>query len=198
MKILLLCVLLLWGCGESDVRNTYTAKLFADYHTTQLMETQAQAVEIQGYLSVVKAIAAEPPVGEISDSVAYQIALAIYKDSQITNIPGSFYLALIRVENPWMNPWIENWYGAVGLTQVVPRYWEGIFPECGEDIRRDIYTQICYGARIYHHYLERTGDPELALYAYNGCTRMHRLRNARCINYPRWVMEFDRMIQEDL
>lgn len=197
LRSILLAILLI-GC-EVPESHKYTEELLTAHQTTVLKETEAQAIEIQGYLRLVREIAATPPVNPtLTDSVAFQIALAIYEDSNLTGLPGSFYLGLIRVENPWMDPWIENSYGAVGLTQVVPRYWEGVYPECGEDLRKSIYTQICYGARVYMYYLGVWQDEALALYAYNGCTLAHREASARCTNYPKWVLEYSKGFAEDL
>jgi soluble lytic murein transglycosylase-like protein len=144
-------------------------------------------------------MATEPPIyDEVSDSLAYEIALAIYKDSRLTGLDGAFYLGLIRVENPQLDHLVENWYGAVGLTQVVPRYWLGIYPECGEDLYTDVYTQVCYGARIFQYYFDVWGDTTLALYAYNGCTLNLRSQAARCSNFPRWVQEYTSEYADEL
>ena len=127
----------------------------------------------------------------ISDSLATAVAVAIHRDAEITGLPHGFYVGLIRVENPWVDPTIVNWYGAVGLTQVVPRYHEGNYPECGTELRTDSYTQICYGTRYLMELLDRyEGDYSLALWAYNGCSPWRREEGQKCLGYPEWVLGF--------
>ncbi len=180
-------------------QGNFSEELLESYQATVLADAKAQQKELRSYLRVLRSIAENPPINdEVSDSIAYQIAVAIYLDSRQTELPASFYLGLLRVENPQLEPYICNWYGACGLTQVVPKYWLGAFPECGLDLEGDIYTQICYGARVYLTYFEIWGDETLALYAYNGCTEAHRARRARCISFPTWVQEYAQAYAEEL
>lgn len=156
-------------------------------------------VEIQAYAVVLHGIAENPPIyDEVSDSVAIAIARAIYMDRRLTGMSAGTYLALLRVENPQLDYWVENWYGAVGLTQVVPKYWLGVYPECGDDLYGDIYTQVCYGMRVYLTYYAQYGSPETAWWAYNGCTPARRARGDRCRNFPTWINDFTTEYTEDL
>lgn len=75
---------------------------------------------------------------------------------------------MITVENPWLDSAKVSYAGAVGLMQVIPRFWEGRFPECGDDLRT-VRTNLCYGARI--AILQARHGPRAGLLAYNGCTR---------------------------
>lgn len=197
MKILnaLLVLLGVTACSPEVTADPTTRMLL---ETPIIVVTQADE-NIQNYIVVLKRMAESPPINdEVSDSIAYEIAAAIQKDSEETGLAGSFYLGLLRVENPQLEPYICNWYGACGLTQVVPEYWAGVFVECG-DLMVDIYAQICYGARVYLEYLVQwEGDQILALYAYNGCTEAHRERNARCTNFPHWVRDFTREYERDM
>jgi len=169
------------------------------YEARRQAEAAAKQETLLSYMQVLKSIAESPPIyDEVSDSIAYAIAASIHIDSKLTGLPATFYMGLLRVENPQLEPYICNWYGACGLTQVVPRYWAGIFEECGHDLEGDIYTQICYGARIYLHYHQVWDDEILALYAYNGCTKALRARKARCVHYPRWVQDYAQEYEETL
>lgn len=196
---------LMWAHGpilhpsESPNTSDLNHRLLISHWADILREAKETIDEIQGYVGVLRSIAEDPPINdEVSDSIAYATAFAIYEDARITGLPGSFYLGLIRVENPQLDPYITNWYGAVGLTQVVPKFWLGVFPECGDDLHGNIYTQICYGARVYMHYLDTWEDETLALYAYNGCTQYLRDRRARCTNFPTWVQNYALVYQREL
>jgi soluble lytic murein transglycosylase-like protein len=136
-------------------------------------------------------------IGEPDPRRLRDIGNAIYTDSKITGLTPEFYLALIRVENPWLDPEIQNGYGAVGLTQVVPRYWQDVFPECGTNLT-EIYTQVCYGGRIFMHYLNTwDGNEVLALYAYNGCTASRREAMQRCVDYPHRIKNYEATHTQD-
>lgn len=197
-KILfLLVVMYSMGACNAPSSDNFTAKLLASYHATVLADAQDTQKEIEGYLRVLRSIAEDPPINdEVSDSIAYAIAVAVYKDKRLTGLRAGFYFGLMRVENPQLEPYVENWYGAVGLTQVVPEFWEGKFSECGENLRTNIYTQVCYGARVYLTYMDIWGDEVMALYAYNGCTEAHRQRQARCMNFPTWVQNYAQTYEE--
>lgn len=146
--------------------------------------------DLRSYQEVLRNMSSAPPIrAQVSDSLLFTIAHAILVDSRKTNIPPETYIALLRIENPMLDPTITNWYGAVGLTQVVPRYWSGAFPECGDSLSV-VYTQVCYGARIYMHYRARTQTDEQAWWLYNGCTQRRRRAGESCRRYPTWIAEF--------
>lgn len=58
--------------------------------------------------------------------------------------------------------------GELGVGQVRPEYWLGIWPECGTDLR-STRTGVCYTIRIYRYWRDKLGSRYLALRAYNGC-----------------------------
>lgn len=196
-----LWIVLLGACTQV-VEPNYTQELLHAHEVSIVLTQQSQyevQQELEGYVQILRNIAELPPINdEVSNALAFSIAASIYTDSQLTGLPGTFYLGLIRVENPQLEPYICNWYGACGLTQVVPKYWVGAFPECGDDLLRNIYTQICYGARVYLYYHSIWQDETLALYAYNGCTQELQDRNARCKGFPEWVQTFAADYEEEL
>lgn len=116
-----------------------------------------------------------------------EIAEAIIHESEASGLDPNLIVGIIRVENPWLDPGIENWYGAIGLMQVVGWIHQGRYPECGEDLT-DIRTNICYGTRVYQEKLEAAGgNHELALRLYNGCWGDTYV--AGCESYPIKVVE---------
>lgn len=190
--ILLLSVLMLHTVPPTPEPDMFGLKILRDYEATRA----ADRVEVLKYVDVLNHIAEDPPIYDsVSYPLAVTIAKAIQRDSRLSGLPGSFYLGLMRVENPQLEPFEANWYGAYGLTQVVPKFWEGTFPKCG-DLLTSVYAQLCYGARVYLSYLDEWGDEILALYAYNGCTQAHRARKARCINFPNWVRDYTQEYEE--
>lgn len=101
---------------------------------------------------------------------ATQIALAIMYESQRSGLEPNLILGIIRTENPWLKPDTVNWYGAVGLMQVVGWLHAGDYPECGADLG-NVYTNICYGVRIFEDKLRHAqGNVPLALLYYSGCS----------------------------
>ena len=59
---------------------------------------------------------------------------------------------------------------AVGLGGIVPELWLGVFPECGQDLRR-VRDNVCHTVQVYRWFRARSPDDETALLAYNGCRR---------------------------
>jgi len=109
-------------------------------------------------------------------SLVPRVANAVAKNAYKAGVKPDLVLAVMRVENPWLKPDTVSYAGAVGLLQVMPRYWSEEFPHCGYDLA-DIDTNICKGVLILLHYLETNVDLERALLAYNGC------RSAYCEVY---------------
>jgi len=74
--------------------------------------------------------------------------------------------------------------GAVGLGQIMPKVWGGVFPQCGEDLR-SLETGVCYTINVWRYYRGRFPEqPRRALLAYNGCRPAWPCAH----QYPRWVM----------
>ena len=114
------------------------------------------------------------------DELAGRIAAALVREAHAAGLEPRLLLAVLLVENPWLNPTIRSSAGAVGLMQVMPVHQGGW--SCGYDLE-DIDTNVCLGARVFAHYFDRTGgDIERALLRYNGCVTGSNTPN--CHQYP--------------
>lgn len=120
-----------------------------------------------------------------SDSVLVgRIAVALVREAKRVDLEPWLLLAVLLVENPWLDPKIRSPVGAIGLMQVMPVH-RGNWRACDSDLE-DIDANICYGARIFAHYYDRTnGDLDRALLRYNGCVRGTNTPN--CHQYPNHV-----------
>lgn len=118
------------------------------------------------------------------DELAGRIATSLVREANRADLEPRLLLAVLLVENPWLDPEIRSSVGAVGLMQVMPVH-RGQWG-CGDDLE-DVETNICHGARIFAHYVDRTGgDLERALLRYNGCVRGTNTPN--CHQYPSRVL----------
>lgn len=128
-------------------------------------------------------VASIAPVGEQTDALwlAYQLHLR-------TRLPVSTLLeytylvvhygneqgldprlltSMILVES-YADPNATSSVGARGLLQVMPSWWQGVYPECGSNLYRPA-TNVCYAARILRWYLEGAdSNLTLALNRYSG------------------------------
>lgn len=110
-----------------------------------------------------------------------RIALSLSFESRRVDIDARVLLAVLLVENPWLDPTARSSVGAVGLMQVMPLH-RGKWYPCGDDLE-EVEANICYGARIFAHYYRLAGgDIERALLRYNGCVRGANTPN--CHTYP--------------
>lgn len=105
---------------------------------------------------------------------ARQLAWHVVLESQAAGVNPDFMVAIIKIEDPWLDPKIVSKAGAVGITQVMPMHagkWG-----CGKDLR-DVRTNVCTGAHIMAAYLREQWRVQAnaanrgALLAYNGCVR---------------------------
>ena len=108
------------------------------------------------------------------------MATALVREARAADLEPRLLLAVLLVENPWLDPEIRSSVGAVGLMQVMPVHQGGW--QCGYDLEQ-VDTNICLGARVFAHYLQRSGgDVERALLRYNGCVTGSNTPN--CHRYP--------------
>lgn len=113
--------------------------------------------------------------------LARRIATALIREGRRANVRPDILLAVLLVENPWIDPSARSSVGARGLMQVMPGH-RGQWRACPASLE-DIESNICYGAQIYRSYLNETnGNVEAALLRYNGCVRGTNTPN--CKAYP--------------
>jgi soluble lytic murein transglycosylase-like protein len=93
-------------------------------------------------------------------------------------------LAVLLVENPWLETGARSSVGAQGLMQVMP-FHRGKWRACAPRLD-DIESNICHGAQIFAAYLsEEKGNMDRALLRYNGCVKGTNTPN--CHQYPTHV-----------
>lgn len=113
-----------------------------------------------------------------------RIAIALIREGRATGIDPRLLLAVMLVENPWLDLAARSPVGAVGLMQVMP-FHAGNWGCPGEDLE-DLDLNICHGARILADALHRSGgDLSRALLRYNGCVL--GTNTPDCHSYPEWV-----------
>lgn len=116
---------------------------------------------------------------------AQRIALALLREGHRASVSPRLLLAVMAVENPWLEPAASSPVGALGLMQVMP-FHAGGWGCVGDDLT-DPDTNICHGARILADALERSdGDLDRALLRYNGCVR--GTNTPDCHLYPSKVL----------
>ncbi|HUG39349.1 MAG TPA: lytic transglycosylase domain-containing protein [Longimicrobiales bacterium] len=110
-----------------------------------------------------------------------RVAVALVREANRVGVEPRLLLAVLLVENPWLDPGIRSSVGAIGLMQVMPLH-RGAWQACASDLE-DIDANVCHGAQIFAHYFNRSGgNVERALLRYNGCVRGTNTPN--CHQYP--------------
>ncbi|MGQ0813758.1 MAG: transglycosylase SLT domain-containing protein [Gemmatimonadota bacterium] len=113
--------------------------------------------------------------------LARRIATALVRESRRAGLEPDILLAVLLVENPWINPSARSPVGAHGLMQVMPGH-QGNWKACPGRLD-EIEPNICYGAQIFRAYLrEENGQVARALLRYNGCVKGTNTPN--CHEYP--------------
>jgi hypothetical protein len=104
----------------------------------------------------------------LSEGDLWSFSQAVVADAGKYGLDTRLVSGLLLVENPWLDPGAVSHAGAVGLFQVMPTVWDGVYPDCGD--LSTVAGNMCYGLRILRHYLDRhDNDFDRALLAYNGC-----------------------------
>jgi hypothetical protein len=102
--------------------------------------------------------------------LARRIAVSLLRESRRTQLEPRLLLAVLLVENPWLDPAARSPVGAQGLMQVMPLH-VGKWPPC-EPRLEEVEANICHGASIFAAYLrQERGNVDRALLRYNGCVR---------------------------
>lgn len=116
---------------------------------------------------------------------ARRIAVALVREGLAAGVDTRLLLAVVRVENPWLELRAMSPMGAIGLMQVMP-FHAGSWG-CGGDDLTDLDLNVCHGTRILARLLERYGgNVERALLSYNGCVR--GANTPDCGRYPSRVI----------
>jgi soluble lytic murein transglycosylase-like protein len=116
--------------------------------------------------------------------LARRVAVALVREGRGAGVPAHLLLAVLLVENPWVNPAAVSPVGARGLMQVMPLH-RGKWRPC-PPVLDDIDANICHGARIFAGYLkQQDGNVERALLRYNGCVNGTNTPN--CSQYANHV-----------
>jgi len=99
-----------------------------------------------------------------------RIAVALVREGRRTQLEPRLLLAVLLVENPWLDPEAESFVGAKGLMQVMP-FHRGQWAPCAPRLD-DVDANICHGAQIFAWNLKQTdGNVDKALLRYNGCVK---------------------------
>ncbi len=126
---------------------------------------------------------------------ARRIALALVREGQRAGVDPRLLLAVMAIENPWLEPTAASFMGAIGLMQVMP-FHAGGWGCDGADLT-DPETNICHGARILADALVRSnGDLDRALLRYNGCVR--GTNTPDCHLYPSKVLGNPELVALDM
>jgi hypothetical protein len=113
-----------------------------------------------------------------------QIAVSLVREARRTELEPRLLLAVLLVENPWLDPDARSIAGATGLMQVMP-FHRGKWSPCPPRLD-DVDANICHGASIFAAYLKQSGgNVDRALLRYNGCVTGSTTPN--CHQYPTHV-----------
>jgi len=169
------------GADDAAVSIDYTLDSLAD--RMRAVESEANGLELLLSLEVTSLAQVLTERGA-DPELAAQIARALVREGRSTGIAPQMLLAVLLVENPWIDPERTSRVGAVGLMQVMP-FHQGNWG-CGSGKLTDPDVNVCSGARILALAIARTaGDMDLALLRYNGCVRGRNTPD--CHLYPSWV-----------
>jgi soluble lytic murein transglycosylase-like protein len=113
-----------------------------------------------------------------------RVAVSLVREARRTDLEPRLLLAVLLVENPWLDPEARSPVGAQGLMQVMP-FHRGRWEPCPPRLD-DIEANICHGASIFAAYLRQSnGNVDRALLRYNGCVTGSNTPN--CHQYPNHV-----------
>lgn len=101
---------------------------------------------------------------------AYRVSEIVIHQSIRWDADPLMVAAIISVENPRLDQYATSVAGAQGIMQVMPLWKTSGFRGCGSDLTHD-RTNVCYGVRVWRHYVARSDGHSRALLAYNGCVR---------------------------
>lgn len=109
-----------------------------------------------------------------NERYARQLAWAVVTEAGRAGINPDLVVAVIKIEDPALDPRAESYAGAVGIMQVMPQHagqWG-----CGKDLT-NVRVNICTGTKILAELLNERWSQmgaianREALLRYNGCVR---------------------------
>lgn len=98
----------------------------------------------------------------------------VAQEARRAGVPSALALAVSHVENSTGDSTAVSKTGAVGLMQVLPKFWQHAFEEecgCGSLLNRK--RNACVGVRVLGLHLSRFKSVNQALRAYNGSLQLH-------------------------
>jgi soluble lytic murein transglycosylase-like protein len=107
-------------------------------------------------------------------SLSDQRDTIVAQEARSAGVPVDLALAVSHVENWTGDSMAVSSRGAVGLMQVLPKYWQHEFEEecgCGSLFQRRL--NACKGVRVLKLYLKQQKTTALALRAYHGSLNLH-------------------------
>lgn len=125
--------------------------LTACSHLSGSSATRAQKLSV----GIQKAYSVQP-------DTANRVAPMIIQSAKQHDVDPLLIAAMIRQESSY-RPYVTSSAGAVGLTQIIPRYWQST---CGGNLF-DEYTNVNCGTYILAKYNQSAGSWEKALAYYN-------------------------------
>lgn len=123
-----------------------------------------------------------------------RIARAIVKEANYLEVEPSLLAGVLLTENAPLDASARSSQGAIGLMQVMG-FHAGEY-DCDSNDLLQVEANICHGARVFGHYLKRTGDVRRALLRYNGCVSGSNTPN--CRRYPTKVLRNARQVRREL
>lgn len=148
------------------------------------VESEAQALRTYHAAELAPLIEALDTRMAVDRSQLSRIAIALIREGRANSIDPRLLVAILLVENPWLDLDARSSVGAVGLMQVMP-FHAGNWGCSGADLT-DPDHNICHGTRILADALQRSrGDLAEALLRYNGC--VYGTNTPDCHDYPQWV-----------
>lgn len=99
---------------------------------------------------------------QVAPNTAQQVAPLIIQNSERYNLPPLTLAAMIQQESSY-RPNVSSNAGAVGLMQIMPKYWQN---SCPGNLY-EIEINIACGSYILNTYYETTGNLKKALAYYN-------------------------------
>jgi len=119
------------------------------------------------------------PIAPVSISLSDQRDTLVAQEARRAGVPVALSIAVSHVENWTGDSVAVSPRGAVGLMQVVPKYWQHEFEEecgCGSLFQRRL--NACKGVRVLAFYLKQQKTTVLALRAYHGSLNLHTAGDA--------------------